>query len=183
MKQKNCRFCAERRTPLFHSIAPTGLLDAPEFGLNVCPLVKRQPAAQAPRFPRRAIRELRVGMEAWHRRIGPGSMARVPGSDNPASAVGGTASGVRAGKNFVVVRLPLEALCAFEHNAILHAQIAQCFLGAVGEPKLHADGMGRGDDFGSKDDSVGQLSLDSERAVRAAVPFQSFEFDLLSSPD
>src|SRR2546422_7804331 len=30
----------------------TGLLDAPEFGLNVCPLVKRQPAAQAPRFPK-----------------------------------------------------------------------------------------------------------------------------------
>src|SRR5207245_7704559 len=93
--------CVETRAPLFPSVAPTGLLDASEFGLNVCPLVKRQPAAQAPRFTRRAVRELRVGMEAWHRRIRPGSMARVTGSDDPAPAVGGTASRVRVGKNFV----------------------------------------------------------------------------------
>src|SRR5439155_17321154 len=69
-------------------IAPTGLLDTPEFGLDIRPLVKRQPTAQAPGFTRRAVRKLRVGVEAWHRRIRPGSMARVPGSDDPAFAVG-----------------------------------------------------------------------------------------------
>src|SRR5438128_3543335 len=95
--------CVETRAPLFPSVAPTGLLDAAEFSLNVCPLVKRQPAAQAPGFTRRAVRELRVGMEAGHRRIGPRSMARVPGSDDPAPAVGGTARDVGAGKDFIVV--------------------------------------------------------------------------------
>src|SRR6266516_7133501 len=93
---------------LFPSVAPAGLLDAPEFGFDVCSLVERQPAAQALGFARRAVRELRVGMEAGHRRVRPGPMARVPGSDDPASAVGGTACGIRVGKNFVVVRLLLE---------------------------------------------------------------------------
>src|SRR5207245_10710894 len=104
MKRSNCSFRVQRRAPLFPSVPPARLLDAAEFSLNVCALVKRQPAAQAPRFTRRAVRELRVGMEAWHRRIRPGSMARVPGSDDPSSAVGGTASDVRAGENLIVVR-------------------------------------------------------------------------------
>src|SRR5207247_4367738 len=119
MKRSNCRVRLARRARLLPSLAPTGLLDTAEFGLDVCPLVKRQPAAQAPGFTRRAVRELRVGMEAGHRRIGPGSMARFPGRDDPASAVGGTARDVRAGKNFIVVRLLFEALRAFEHDAIL----------------------------------------------------------------
>src|SRR5207248_9975107 len=132
---------------------------------------------------RRAVWEFGVGMEAGDQRIRPGSMARVPGSDDPASAVGGTGLDIWAGKEFIVVRLLIEALRAFEHDAILHAQIAQCFLGAIGEPKLHVDGSGGGYHFGAKNDFVRQLSLESERAVRAAVPFQSFEFDLLSRPE
>src|SRR5436190_4852646 len=43
--------------------------------------------------------------------------------------------------------------------------------------------MGGGDNRGPKDDSVRKLSLESERTVRAVVPFESFEFDLLSSPE
>src|SRR5262245_52585609 len=64
---------------LLPSLAPTGPVDPPEFGLDVVALIKRQPAAQASGFSRRAIGELRIGMKAGHRRIGPDPMTRLPG--------------------------------------------------------------------------------------------------------
>ena len=106
-------------------------------------------------------------------------MARLPRRDDPAFAINGAASHVWTGKNFVVVRLLVKTPRAFEHDAILHAQIAQGFLRAVRQPEFHAHRIGRRDNLRAKNNAVGQAALNVKRAAGATIPFQPFEFNLL----
>src|SRR6185437_7696333 len=96
-----------------------------------------------------------------------------PGRDDPATAVVRAAGNVRIGQYLVRVCLRVEAGRALEHDAILHAQIAQRFTGAVSEPHFHAHTVGAGPDARSESNSIGQHAFEIKGAVHAAVPFEA----------
>src|SRR5262245_16068156 len=102
-------------------------------------------------------------MEARHGCVGPRAMAWLPGRDNPALAVLGTARHIWTGENLVVVGLLRESLSALEHHAILHAQVGEGFFSAVLQPKLHANGVGGRSDFCAERDAVRQCAFAVKR--------------------
>src|SRR5262245_14189183 len=79
--------------------APTRLLYPFQFLFQILAFVEGQPASQSPRFSRRTIRELGIGMQTRHRWIGPDAVAGLPGRDDPALAVLRAAGHIRFLKN------------------------------------------------------------------------------------
>jgi len=151
--------------------------------VNIRSFVESNQAAQPFRFARRAVGEFRVGMHAWHRRICPRSMTRFPRRDDPAFSIGRAAGDIRSFKNLVVVGLPVKAPGAFEHDAILHPQIAQGVLRAVRQPELHAHRVCGWRDSRAKGNAVGQPTLDVKPAVGTPIPFEPLEIELLLRPN
>src|SRR5439155_18206464 len=104
------------------SVPPSGPVDSSKLAFDVCSLIERKPAAKAFGLAGRAIRELRIGMQARYLRIRPGAVARFPRRENPALAVRRATGHVRTGQDLVVVGLLAEVFRAFQHDAILHPQ-------------------------------------------------------------
>ena len=121
-------------------------------------------------------------MEAGAGRVGPGAVAGVPGGDDPAFAVGGSAGDVRIREDLVVVGLLGEVRRAFEHHAVLHAQVAEAFLAAVGQPHLHTHHVLTRAHVRAEDDAVRQASLHAQRSVGVAFPLERFQGHALLGP-
>src|SRR5439155_15547809 len=72
------------RLPL---LTPADVVEAAELGLDVVPLVERQPAAQPLRLSGGTVGELWVGVDARARRVVPRAVVWLPRPDHPALAV------------------------------------------------------------------------------------------------
>src|SRR5687768_9267162 len=89
---------------------PSGLVPVQRFnpfdlGVDVVALVKRKPAAESLRLARRAVGELRIGMEAGTFVVPPRPMVRLPAGDDPPRTAGVMHRGVRRNEPLVAVGL------------------------------------------------------------------------------
>ena len=121
-----------------------------------------------------AVGELRVRMHARAGCITPSSLAVFPGCDNPAVPGRIATSHEGIAEYFVVVTHRIELGGAFEHDAVLHDQAAKSFVGFIGKPELHSNGVTGWNNPRPKSDLIRQCAFDSQRAV-FANPFERLQ--------
>ena len=121
------------------------------------------------------VGEFGVGMDAGDGRVGPSAVVGRPCCDDPIRAAGRAGGGEGRAENFVFVRLFDETFGPFEHDAILDAQVGECFGGAVVEPHFHEDGVARGADMRAETDAVREGAFHLVIAVGEAGPFELLE--------
>src|SRR5262245_23949570 len=101
------------------SFSPVDLVNALQLAVVVGSFIKGQPTFDPTRFAGTAIRERRVGMQAWTLLVSPRTVDRFPGGDDPSHFVRRMTCHIGTGDHFIVVRLLLESLGAFQHRAHL----------------------------------------------------------------
>src|SRR5262249_24801119 len=116
---------------------PARGVNSGQFLVDVGPFEERQPTAQALGLSRRAVGELRVGVQAGARGVRPRTVAWLPGGDDPLVPRLITDRNIGLAEDLVVVGLFLEACRALEHHAVLYPQVGEHLLRAVRQPQFH----------------------------------------------
>ena len=108
-----------------------------QLRVDVRPFVERQPAADAPRLARRAVRDPRVGVQARARRVAPRPPAPLPAGDDPPLAGRVLAAAKGGGNTLLSFVCPSNPARPASITHICTSQAGQLLGRAVGHAELH----------------------------------------------